>query len=78
VSKANRQKGVVREKQRFVCWNHAIVHRGYVRFKHNDSWRDWKIHNETQHTPLIAPEPEWIHYDDEGSFVGGQEILVLD
>ena len=49
MSKANRQKGAVREKYRLVCENHDQIMRGPVRFKHSDARRDWDHHNISMH-----------------------------
>jgi hypothetical protein len=79
VSKANRQKGVKREKSQFVCWCHEIPVKGPIRFRHEESHKDWNRHNLDHHNkkPHLGWTGDWVHYDDEGPFVGGQEIVVL-
>ena len=49
MSKANRQKGVKREKYRFTCDAHDAQLRGPVRFIHEDSRKDWHRHNIMDH-----------------------------
>lgn len=45
MSKANRVKGRVRTKYRFVCEGHFLPSNGPIRFKHSDARRDWDHHN---------------------------------
>jgi hypothetical protein len=79
LSKANRQKGIKREKRQFVCWCHEVPFKGPVRFKHEEARKDWNEHNLTlhNHLPALGFPEEFVHYDEEGPFVGGQEIVVL-
>lgn len=49
VSKANRQKGVKREKYRFTCDSHDDQYRGPVRFEHEQARKDWNSHNLSGH-----------------------------
>jgi hypothetical protein len=79
VSKANRQKGAAREKRRFICWCHETPFKAPIRFKSKEAWTDWSIHNRAYHDKRsgLGWTEDFVHYDDEGPFVGGQEILVL-
>ena len=49
MSKANRQKGAVREKYRFSCDAHDSTFRGPVRFSHEEARKDWNRHNILAH-----------------------------
>jgi hypothetical protein len=53
VSKTNRQKGISREKYRFVCEGHDQITRGPVRFKYEDARKDWEAHNRSLPVPQI-------------------------
>jgi hypothetical protein len=79
MSKANRNKGQLREKWRFICWNHEFPGQGPVRFKHEESRKDWESHNRRHHyqQPNLGMTGDWVHQKDGESFVGGQEISVL-
>ena len=76
MGKASRQKGAAREKQQFVCWCHEVPFRAPLRFKAKDTWADWSLHNRNFHHHVPYME-EWVHWDEDGAFIGGQEVVLL-
>lgn len=80
VSKANRQKGQQeRQKQRFICWCHEEPFKAPVRFKSRETWLDWSNHNRQQHNhrPALGFTEDFVHEDENGKFIGGQEVILL-
>jgi hypothetical protein len=80
MGKASRQKSTPeRQKQRFICWCHEIPARYPVRFKSRDTWLDWSDHNREHHNhrPQLGFTEDWVHEDEIGKFIGGQEVILL-
>ena len=73
MSKANRQKGVKREKCRFTCDAHDIPFRGPVRFVHEEARKDWVRHNILDHEGVKSRMDK----SEAINLLNAQEIIVL-